>query len=237
MAHWKGWRWTVALTVGLVSASCTVPADGAQDSGTTVEPVVVPADLQTALDRADKARAKGAEDAAIRIVEISDFECPFCAQFYNETYAALDSQYVASGRVSYVWISYANPGHPKAWPSTEAAFCAGAVGLFWPMHDILFERQEDWRATDEPFDVFVSYAEELNIDTDSFARCMREDQLAPLQIRDYTNVVRAGITSTPYFILGDSVAVRGAAPLESFQSAIDTLLVLRGGAESGSDEE
>jgi protein-disulfide isomerase len=158
-------------------------------------------------------------------------------QFYNETYAALDSQYVQPGKVSYVWISYANPGHPKAWPSTEAAFCAGAVGLFWPMHDVLFERQEEWLATDEPFDLFVSYAEELNIDAESFARCMREDQLAPLQIRDYTNVVRAGITSTPYFILADSVAVRGAAPFESFQSAIDTLLILRGGAEGGSDEQ
>ena len=128
-----------ALIIGILAVSCTPSADGAQDPEAGVEPVVVPADLSTALDRADKARAKGAEDATVRMVEISDFECPFCAQFYNETYAALDSQYVASGKVSYVWISYANPGHPKAWPSTEAAFCAGAVGLFWPMHDILFK--------------------------------------------------------------------------------------------------
>jgi hypothetical protein len=54
--------------IGLVAASCTAPADGAQESGTTVEPAVVPSDLQTALDRADKARAKGAEDATIRMV-------------------------------------------------------------------------------------------------------------------------------------------------------------------------
>ena len=146
--------------------------------------------------------------------------------------------YVKTGKVGYVWISYANPGHPRAWPSIEAAFCAGTVGKFWPMHSILFERQTEWREAENLFDLFVEYAAELNIDTVTFAACMRDDILAPMQVRDYTNVVRAGISSTPYFIIGDSVAVRGAAPLETFTSAIDTMLAIRTAqaASAGADQ-
>ena len=40
------------------------------------------------------------------------------------------------------------------------------------------------------FDLFVEYAVELNIDAESFTVCMRDDILAPMQVRDYTNVVR-----------------------------------------------
>ena len=100
----------------------------------------------------------------------------------------------------------------------------------------LFERQGEWRQAEDVFALFVEYAAELNIDTESFAACMRNDILAPMQIRDYTNVVRAGITSTPYFIIGDSVAVRGAAPLETFTAAIDTLLVLRSAQSQGAGQ-
>lgn len=204
----------------------------ARDAESAQEGAVVPSDPAVAAERADQARAKGREQAPVRIVEISDFQCPYCRQFNDETLGALDSLYIRTGKVNYVWISYANPGHRKAWPAIEAAFCAGAVGQFWTMHDLLFARQEEWSAADDVFATFVSYAEELDIDAASFGACLRDDLLAPLMLRDYTNVLRAGISSTPYFILADSVAIRGAAPIETFRSAIDTLLVLHGGASA-----
>lgn len=215
--------WAAAL-LGLALAGC------ASETGQAQEAAVVPSDRGVAEDRADKARVRGSEDAPIRLVEISDFQCPYCAQFYNETYAAVDSLFIQPGLISYVWISYANPQHPEAWSSIEASFCAGTVGKFWDMHDILFERQSEWGSALDPFATYLEYAVELGIDRESFADCMRNDRLAPLQTRDYANVVQSGINSTPYFILADSVAIRGAAPIETFRTAIDTLLVLK---ESG----
>lgn len=220
-----------ATLIGLLAVStagCAQDANGSQDL------VVVPSDSRLARERADQARVKGEEDAPIRIVEISDFECPYCRQFYEETMGAIDSLYIQTGKVRYVWISYANPGHPRAWPSIEAAFCAGTVGKFWPMHDVLFERQDEWRTTDDAFGTFVGYAEEMGIDPASFSACMRDDVLAPFLLGDYTNVTRAGISSTPYFILADSVAIRGAAPIESFSTTIDELLALK---EGGGEQE
>ncbi|MFQ5678858.1 MAG: DsbA family protein [Gemmatimonadota bacterium] len=185
---------------------------------------VVPSSLSVVVERADRARVRGAEEAPVRLVEISDFQCPFCAQFFHETYAALDSLYVQTGKVSYVWISFPNPSHPYAWPAIEAAFCAGTVGKFWQMHDLLFERQKEWSEAAAPAPVFAGYARELNIDADSYTECLDNDRVAQLQVRDYQSAIRAGINSTPFFILADSVAIRGAAPLENFQKAIDDIL-------------
>lgn len=223
-ANGRGGPVTLILAAALVAGACTDRASQAQEEDGAS---VVPAEVQTVVERADRARVQGEEGAPIRLVEVSDFQCPFCAQYYEETYPAVDSQYIRTGKVSYVWVSYPNPGHPRAWQSIEAAFCAGAVGKFWPMHDLLFQRQSQWGEAENLQETFVGYAEELDIDGASFRNCVEQDLPWTLQIRDYQNTVRAGISSTPFFILADSVAIRGAAPIENFQTAIDTLLKLR----------
>jgi len=200
------------------------PSTGAAQEGG----VVVPAEQNVVLERADRARSKGQAAAPLRIVEISDFECPYCAAFYREAHRAIDSLYVQSGIARYVWISFPNSAHPRAWPAIEAAFCAGAAGRFWEMHDILFERQNEWIGASDPNALFVEWAGASGIDRASFAACLRNDQTAPLQVRDYESAMRAGVTSTPFFVVGDSVAIRGAVPLETFRSAVDSVLVLRG---------
>ncbi len=162
------------------------------------------------------------------MVEVSDFECPFCADFYRETLPALQREYIQTGDVQYVWVAFPNPNHLRAWTAVEAGYCAGAAGKFWEMHDMLFDRQAAWTVLPDPPAVFAGYAEKIGIEVESFARCLREDLTAPLQVSDLQNIVQGGIGSTPFFVIGDSVAISGAAPFEDFAAAIDTLLVLRG---------
>jgi len=170
----------------------------------------------------------GAVDAPIRIVEISDFECPFCAQFYNETFRAVDSLYIKSGIARYLWISFPNSNHPRAWPAIEAAFCAGGAGRFWEMHDVLFEKQDEWLAAADLNALLIQYATGIGIDEASFGECLRNDLTSPLQVSDYDAALRSGITSTPFFVVGDSIAIRGAVSAERFQLAVDSLLAARG---------
>jgi len=223
-----GGLWAVvALSIGV--AACATEAESAQERS------VIPSDQQVAGERADKARVRGEENAPIRIVEVSDFQCPYCRQFFDETYAQIDSAYIQTGKASYLWVGYANPGHGRAWPAMAAAYCAGAVGKFWPMHDILFKQQEEWGSAPDPAVNFVGYAADLNIDGESFGSCMRNSLLAPLMLRDYASVMGAGISSTPYFILADSIAIRGAADYATFSSALDTLLVLKANQQVDGD--
>lgn len=216
----------LALAVATACLACARPV-AAQDAAPS-DQAVIPNDQSVILERADRARVKGDEAARIRIVEISDFECSFCARFYEESYRAIDSLYVRTGIARYLWISFPNSTHARAWPAIEASFCAGAAGRFWPMHDILFERREEWAGAADPNLLFRAYAEEIGVESESFAACLRNDQTAPLQVRDYESAIAAGVSSTPFFVVGDSVAIRGAVPLETFRSAIDSVLVLRG---------
>ena len=206
-----------AIAAGLVSARAA-----------TAQQAVVPSDQTAVLEAADAARSRGSADAPIRIVEISDFECPFCAQFYNESYRTIDSLYVASGIARYLWISFPNSRHPRAWPAIEAAFCAGAAGKFWEMHDLLFERQDGWLAASDLNTTLISYGVEVGIERDGFAECLRNDITAPLQVSDYDAALRSGISSTPFFVVGDSIAINGAVSASDFQAAVDSLLVARG---------
>ena len=189
---------------------------------------IVPAEQEVVLQRADRARVKGDSAAPIRIVEISDFQCPFCARFHADSWPVIDSLYVQSGIARYLWISFPNSTHPRAWPAVEAAFCAGAAGRFWPMHDLLFERTDDWTRAADPAELFIRWAGEIGVDAASFAACLRNDVTAPLQVADYDSAVRSGITSTPFFVVGDSIAIRGMVSTEQFRSAVDSLLAARG---------
>jgi protein-disulfide isomerase len=192
------------------------------------EPYVVPADQEVVLQRADRARVKGDSAAPIRIVEISDFECPYCRQFHVESARTIDSLYVQSGIARYLWISFPNSTHPRAWPAVEAAFCAGAAGRFWPMHDIMFERLDQWKVAADPVSLFVRWAVEIGIDAESYGHCLRNDVTSPLQVADYDSALRSGITSTPFFVVGDSLAIRGVVSMERFRSAVDSVLIARG---------
>jgi protein-disulfide isomerase len=181
------------------------------------EAAIVPDGQPAVLEAADRARTKGEADAPLRIVEISDFAWP-----------VVDSLYVRTGIARYLWISFPNSRHARAWPAIEAAFCAGAAGRFWEMHAILFETQEVWSEAEDPHARFLEYGERAGVEPESFAACLRADQPAPLQVSDYESALRSGITSTPFFIVGDSLAIQGAVSAERFRAAVDSVLTARG---------
>ena len=51
-----------------------------------------------------KERTKGSDDAPITVVEMSDFQCPFCQQFATQTLPALVTEYIETGKVRFVPI-------------------------------------------------------------------------------------------------------------------------------------
>jgi len=180
--------------------------------------------LQEVLSAADASRSKGAEDAPVTIVEISDFQCPFCARWAQETFPALDSAYIQTGQVRMIYINYPLPTHGQAWSSAKAALCAGAQDAFWPMHDVLFEEQRSWSGQDRPYPLYQDYASRIGIDTGAFATCMENDQVAQILVGDLMQVTRAGITGTPTFVINNEVALSGHMTLEEMAEHIDPFL-------------
>ncbi len=104
------------------------------------------------LDRApdfSNAAIKGSPDATVVIVEFSDFQCPFCLRWYNDTLPQIDQQIGDDVALVFLHFPIANL-HPNARTTHAAAECAGEQGKFWEMHDLLFERQGEWSRLPNP---------------------------------------------------------------------------------------
>ncbi len=89
----------------------------------------------------DNVRVKGDKNAPYTIIEYSDFQCPYCARFYEESYKQIDTEYIKTGKAKLVFKDFPLSIHPSAPKAAEAARCAQEQGKFWEMHDKLFELQ------------------------------------------------------------------------------------------------
>jgi len=180
--------------------------------------------------RADRARIQGSASASVWVVEVSDFQCPFCKMWHDSTYAALRREYVETGKVRMAYLNLPLPSHRNAWPAAEAAMCAAAQDRFWQMHDALFDTQERWGARADAEAYFAdSLAGRAGVDPAALRSCMTSDRLRPLIQADFDRAVASGVESTPTFIIGDGAMVRGAAPLENFRQVIDSVLAQKAG--------
>ena len=174
---------------------------------------------------------KGDPDAPITIVEFSDFQCPFCSRFFQQTLPAIEDNYINTGKVKFVYRDLPLDSlHPNARPSAIAAECAGEQGWFWAYHDILFENQAQWArlASEDLENSLKQYAQDLSLDVPSFETCLSSDKIADEVNKDALEARSYGISGTPTFFIGTEkdgfIKLVGAQPYSSFQRAIDSQL-------------
>lgn len=169
--------------------------------------------------RADLARIAGAPDAKLWILVVSDFQCPYCKDFHDKTFPAVQKEFVASGVARMAYINYPLNIHPNAVPAAEAAMCAGAQDRFWPFHDRLFGTQATWAAQPNPRPFYDGLAAELKLDVGAWKACMDAHVMRGMIDADYQRGSQAGVRSTPTFIIGRTV-IPGNAPIESIRQAV-----------------
>jgi protein-disulfide isomerase len=187
---------------------------------------IIPPDPGTdVLEDAAMGRAKGNEDARVVVFEIADFQCPYCAQFAADVFPSIDSAYVRTGRVQWVYVNLPLPAHREAWAAAEAALCAGAVsGRFWQVHDLLYARQAEWAGQPGAPQQFTRMAREAGVDMDGYEQCVRHDRVAPLIVQDLLGATAANISGTPTFIVNRESKVVGLRSFEEWREILDSAL-------------
>lgn len=172
--------------------------------------------LPPALDVAyDPARVRGNPNAAITLVEFSDFHCPFCRQAYS-TVKNLLQKY--DGKVKLAYRDLPLMEVDSELSAAEASRCAGDQGQFWPYHDLLFESQREYGPS-----AFVTFAESLHLKTDQFEQCLVSRKHKDEVKRDFQEALRLGAKGTPYFFV-NGVPISGARPQQEFEAMIDEQL-------------
>jgi len=160
-------------------------------------------------------QSKGPENALVTIVEISEFQCPFCSRVLPTIKKIMDTY---KGKVRVVWVNNPLPFHKDAGPASEAALAAGEQGKFWEMHDKLFANQKQLKR-----DNLDSYAKELGLDMDKFAKAMDSGKFKAQIKKDQELAKRFAARGTPHFFV-NGIRVKGARPFDSFKTVIDAEL-------------
>ena len=174
-------------------------------------------------DGSDTLLTLGDPNAPVKIVEFTDYQCPFCARHFEQTWPALKAQYIDTGRVYYVFKDFPlTQLHPQAPKAHEAARCAREIGgddAYWQMHDLLFARQDEWSGNPAHLDVFKGYAGELGTSQAAFDACLDSGRYADVVQANVREGFEYGVTGTPLFFV-DGYPFSGALPIEFFDQAI-----------------
>jgi protein-disulfide isomerase len=182
-----------------------------------------------------RAPFRGSTTSKVTMVEISDFECPFCGRYSRETGPEVLKQYADTNRIGYAFVNYPLPAHPFAPKAGEAAACAADQGKFWEMHDILFRKQGAALAP-----AFLPQKGDLipGLNKTAYNACLESSKHAAYIKSDMTMVQPYAPRGTPAFFIGTmdpatrmfkgAVSIVGAKPLSVFQQALDEQLARAG---------
>ncbi len=155
---------------------------------------------------------RGAEDAALTLIEYGDFQCPYCAR----AHAALGELTDELGGIRLVYRHLPlSDLHPLAELAAEAAEAAASQGKFWDMHDMLFAQQ---RQIMDKQDLAV-LAESLDLDIERFRADVVERRHRPRVQGDLERAHHDGASGTPTFFI-NGVRYRGDSDRESLRQAL-----------------
>lgn len=128
---------------------------------------------------------RGNPKASITIEEYSDFECPFCGQYYPIIKQVLANY---SDKVRFVYKHFPLNFHPQAQKAAEASECAGEQGKFWEMHDKIFENQSGLS-----IEGLKRFATELRLNSQKFNTCLDSGKYAEKVRANYQEGVVRGV--------------------------------------------
>lgn len=173
---------------------------------------------------------RGNADAVVTLIEYSDYECPYCIRYSNETRPQIFADYVETGRIRYSFRDYpVDELHPAAIRAHEASRCALEQDRFWDLHPQLFSAPGT-----HGDDALRALADEAGLDMAAYDECFASGRSVADIRRTANEAAGMGANGTPAFFLGlyDPAVgqvrilrgITGAQPYEVFAQNIELLL-------------
>lgn len=164
---------------------------------------------------------EGNASSTVIIVEYSDFQCPACRTYY---FAVKELMAEYGGRVAMVYRHFPLINlHANAEFAARAAEAAGKQGKFWEMHDLLFEKQDEWAKAANVQLMFESYAKLLGISVEQFKTDWASQEVKDLVRAQRLNATKLGLQGTPsFFVNGEQI--QNPRSVEAFKAIINDAL-------------
>jgi len=172
------------------------------------------------------ARTKGSPTAPVTVYEMSDFQCPYCAQFALTIFPTLDAEYIQTGKVRWIFVNFPLPMHDNAVSAAQVAMCAAKQNKFWPVHDLLFRNQKVWAPLEAPGEYLLTFADSASLDKTAFQECLTTGATRAAIESDAQAAVRSGAKSTPSFYVEGGI-MAGAQPVTVFRPILDSIYAVK----------
>jgi len=138
---------------------------------------------------------RGNLDAPIKIVEFSDFECPFCARLHPTLTRIVEE----NEDVAWIYRHFPLNSHTNAFSAAVISECIARVGgndAFWNFADTAFANQ---RKIGDRF--YAEFVQEAGLDAGAFATCLNNKKVVADVQQDLDEVIAVGGRGTPHVVV------------------------------------
>ena len=161
----------------------------------------------------------GPADAPVKLVVFSDYQCPYCAAWSQDTLPKM-LDYVDSGDLRIEWREV-NVFGSASEQAAKAAYAAALQDKHWEFHNALFSDGKPRSPDELTPEALTAVAEQIGLDTDRFTSDMNSQETAEAVADNAAMGTDLGAFSTPTFIL-DGQPYVGAQPTDVFVDAVET---------------
>jgi len=156
----------------------------------------------------DKDHAWGSLSAKAVMIVYDDFECPFCADYYD-TLEKAKAEFGEQLTIVYRHNPLLNI-HPYALKAAEASECAAEQGKFWEMYRALFADNKAGRMYDKQF---KDDAKVIGLDQAKFNQCLDTSKYKDAVMAQMMEAKTFNVNGTPTTFINGEIIV-GANPYE-----------------------
>lgn len=169
---------------------------------------------------------RGRNDAPVLLEEYGDFQCPPCG-FFHPVLKRLEGEYPTQLRVAFHHFPLREM-HKNAAEASRAAEAAALQGKFWQMHDLLFEKQKDWKDAAPARPIFLGYARTLGLDIQKFTQDIDSTTVSNRVMNDEKGGAARGVTGTPtVFLNGREIPYETAIDYNRLRAVIESELAAK----------
>jgi protein-disulfide isomerase len=161
---------------------------------------------------------QGSASSTVLLIEYSDFECPACRE-YSGVIKQLMVEF--GSKVTFVYRNFPlTEIHQNSELAAQAAQAAGKQGKFWEMHDLLFEKQDEWAPAANPEPLFESYSKLLGISVEQFKIDFGSKEIINFVKAERASAIKLGLQGTPTFFLNGK-QIQNPNSVDSFRAIIN----------------
>ena len=216
-----------AAAFGLAATTCftVLPSFGADNKPAETKTVEVKSvgtvDMTKLLEPGKgKEMVEGKADAPVTIVEYASLTCSHCGDFYRETLPSIRDKYIKTGKARLVFREFAYDARAQA--GYMLARCV-PEDRYFPMLQVLFERQMEWAAADDALPPLKKIAALAGLDENGVDACLKNQSVLDEVKSSFERGKEFGVTSTPTFFINGK-KYEGALSVDEMSSVIDSFL-------------